>query len=133
MWFKDIENRLLSRVKAVLRAKYDATYKDLAVTTKRAIYEPTALPTVYFHFNVEERGNDLENTGINAVQMTIQVKVYVSASQGIGVAEELSYQVMQTLKEASFNVTMPGLETSEGDTIVLISNYRRVIGANDII
>lgn len=131
MWFKDIENRLSSRLRAVLTAKYGTTYKDLNVTTKEAVYQPTKLPTVYLHYNVEERGQDLENTGINAVQMTIQVKVYVSASQNIKVAEELSYAVMEILKEAHFNVTMPGLDTSEGDTLVLISQYRRLIGAND--
>lgn len=133
MWFNDIENRLFSRVKAVLKAKYGTTYKDLNVTTNEAVYEATQLPTVYLHFNVDERGNDLENTTINAVSMYIRVKVIVSDEQGLGAARDLSYCVMQALKEARFNVNMPGLETTEGDTKVMISTYRRTIGSSDII
>lgn len=133
MWFKDIENRLYSRIKAILTAKYGDKYKSLNVTTNEAVYEPTALPTVHLHFNIEERGNDLDNTGINAVQMSIRVRVIVSSGQGLKVAEELSYAVMQILKEARFNVTMPGLDTDEGDTKALVSTYRRLIGANDTI
>ena len=133
MWFKEVEKRLFSRVKAVVSAKYKTKYQNLNFTMDKSVYEPTALPTVCMWFYIAERGNDLENTGINAVDMTIQVKVFVSSGQNIGVAEDITYAVMQVLKEARFNVTMPELETSEGDSMVLISRYRRIIGANDII
>lgn len=82
MWTSDISSIVFTRVKVQFSSTIKAKYPDLYFTNSDKTQTTSKFPTVYVHeVGSSEQGQDLDNTGINAVLSTFQIDVTDSQSQ----------------------------------------------------
>lgn len=134
-WVYDRQTTIFSRVRAILLSRLKSKYNDLYITEDNATPTNPKFPTVYITFiGAAERGQTLENTTVNAVEMTAEVHVKVTKAQGPTVNQEVAWEVVDAFKTLGFNVTLPNMATSNIDGIYeSVSRYTRVIGNGDVI
>ena len=132
-WVYDRQTTIFSRVRAILLSRLKDRYKDLYITQDNATPTNPKFPSVYIGFiGAPERGQTLENTTVNAVEMTVEVHVKVTTAQGVIVNQEVAWEVVDAFKSLGFNVTLPNMATSNIDGIYeSVSRYTRVIGDGD--
>lgn len=135
LWVLDAETTIFSRAKGIIVSTLKSAYPDIDVTKSDCANENAKFPTVYIHaLQPYERGNDLENDGVNAVDLTYQVEVYVTKTQNIEVARKVSSVVINAFKSMRFNAVMPetSVSTPTG-TLRSIMRFTRVLGSNETI
>ena len=140
-WVFDAQTKIYSRVSAILKSKLASQYKDskgqttFNVTQDNAPVTNPKFPTVYIAFvGATERGQTLDGTSINAVNMTVEVHVYTTKAQGIGDNNKVAWEVTDAFKTLGFTATMPNISTSNVDGIYeSVSRYSRVIGQGDVL
>ena len=133
-WIFNIQTFIYSRIKAILTSKLKSKYKDLFITDDNEVPTDPKFPSIYFEFlQPVERGKDLEGKGINAIYLTVEVQVSVTKAQGINVAREVAFEVLECFKDLSFEATMPNFEKDGSGTKRMIARYSRVIGYNEAI
>lgn len=128
----DIENIVFSRVKNQFSSTLKAKYKDLNFTTSNRQPSTPKFPTVYIHMMLSpEQGQTLENQTVNAVLSTFRIEIYANDKQAT--AKEVSDEVLRIMKLMRFNVAGMPYFDNESDTYRVVSTYRRMIGANDVL
>ena len=134
-WVFDRQTTIFSKVRAILLSRLGEKYKDLYVTEDNATPTKPKFPTVYISFvAAPERGQTLVNDQVNAVEMTVEVHVKVTTTQGVSVNQEVAWEVVDAFKTLGFNVTLPNMATSNIDGIYeSVSRYTRIIGNGDVI
>lgn len=134
-WVYDRQTTIYSRVRAILLSRLKSKYNDLYVTEDNATPTKPKFPTIYISFiGSAERGQTIENTSINAVEMTAEVYVKVTSAQGITVNQEVAWEVVDAFKTLGFNVTLPNVPTSNYDGVYeSVSRFTRLIGDGDTI
>ena len=134
-WVFDTQTTIFSKVRAILLSRLGEKYKDLYVTEDNATPTKPKFPTVYISFvGAPERGQTLVNDQVNAVEMTVEVHVKVTTSQGITVNQEVSWEVVDAFKKLGFNVTLPNMAISNIDGVYeSVSRYTRIIGNGDVL
>ena len=135
-WVADTRSAIFTIVRKNILDKYIEEYPDLYFTRKENNdeLETNMYPACYFHFSYVERGNDLTNDGINAILMMITVDITASESQGVEVAEEIAFAILDELKAMNFNVTMiPETITLDSNVERVIFKCERIIGFNDVL
>lgn len=134
-WVLDRQTTIYSRVFGILKSRLGDKYKDLYITQDNATPTNPKFPTVYISFiGAPERGQTLENTSVNAVEMTAEVHVKVTKAQGPLVNQEVAWAVVDAFKTFGFNVTLPNMAISDFDGIYeSVSRYTRIIGNGDVI
>lgn len=131
-WVLDTQISIYSKAKAILTSKLKSKYSDLFITDNNEVPSTPKFPSIYIEFlEPAERGKDLEGKSINAIYLTIQVKVTTTKEQGMEVAREVSYTVLNVFKNMNFEATMPFFDNSGDGTKTMIARYSRVIGYND--
>ena len=132
-WVSDRQTTIYSRVSAILTSELGEKYADLNITMDNAMFQNAKFPTVYICFLMgNERGQTLEGTTINAVNMTAEVHVKTSKAQGIIVNNEIAWDVVEAFKTMSFTAVMPSIPTSNIDGVYeSVSRFSRIIGYND--
>lgn len=135
LWVIDAETTVFSRAKGIIVSTLKSVYPDIDVTESDCANEEAKFPTVYIHaLQPYERGNDLENDGINAVDLTYQVEVYVTKAQNLEVARKVSSVVVNAFKSMRFNATMPEIQTNTPTgTLRSIMRFSRILGSNETI
>ena len=134
-WVYDRQTTIYSKVRAILLSRLKSKYNDLYITEDNATPTKPKFPTVYISFiGASERGQTIENTTINAVDMTAEVHVKVSTAQGITVNQEVCWEVVDAFKSLGFNTTMPNIPVSDYDGVYeSVSRFTRLIGNGDVI
>lgn len=132
MWISDIESIVLARVKSNVMEKLKTKYPNLFFTTSDRNQSDPKFPTVLLReLNSAERGNDLENTHVNAYQCMIQVDVIDNLSQSR--AKEVMRYILDEMKKMSFSIIQASTPDNNSDTYRVVSRFRREIGWNDIL
>lgn len=130
-WYSRIESKLYTQVKTRLASTFGERYPNLFFTTAESINSFPKFPT--FHFicaGMSETGRDLDNTGVNAVRMVIQVSVYGQRKADCVAIMNETIRLMKGLFR--FNMTaMPIYGDYDADVKVGVVRFHRVIGAND--
>ena len=130
MWISDIESIVLARVKSNVMEKLKTKYPNLFFTTSDRNQSDPKFPTVLLReLNSAERGNDLENTHVNAYQCMIQVDVIDNLSQSR--AKEVMRYILDEMKKMSFSIIQASTPDNNSDTYRVVSRFRREIGWND--
>ena len=134
-WVYDRQTTIFSKVRAILLSRLKSKYPDLYITEDNATPTKPKFPTVYISFiGAPERGQTIENTTVNAVEMTVEVHVKVTTAQGVTVNQEVAWEVVDAFKSLGFNVTLPNMATSNIDGIYeSVSRYTRIIGNGDVL
>lgn len=134
-WVTDRQTTIYSRVKAMLMSKLIDTYPNLNVTMDNAPSQDAKFPTVYITFLGEsERGQTLDGTTINAVNMTAEVHVKTTHEQGVLENKEIAYDVVEAFKTMRFTATMPNIPTSNTDGVYeSVSRFSRIVAQGDVI
>jgi hypothetical protein len=139
-WVYDRQVAIFSRVGAMLKAKFANQYKDskgkttFNVTRNNASNTNATFPTVYMNFiGATERGQTLEGTDINAVNMTVEVHVLTTSTQFVD-NEKIAWGVTDAFKTLGFTVTMPSQPIGNANGVYeSVSRYSRVIGMDDVL
>lgn len=133
-WVLDRQTTIYSKAKAMLNAELKSKYPDLFITDNGEVVSNAKFPSIYINFlQPTERGRDLEGDVINAIYLTVEVQVSVTSAQGLKVAREVSYAVVDVFKSMRFDATMPDFENDGDGTKRMIARYARIIGYNDSI
>ena len=134
-WVADRQTTIYSRVSALLQSKLKKKYSSLNITQDNATPTETQLPTVYIAFMATgERGQTIDGTTINAVNMVAEVHVKTSNAQGALVNSDVAWEVVEAFKSLRFTATMPPMATSNFDGVYeSVSRFQRVIGQGDVI
>lgn len=108
IWYAEIESYIVSYLDYQLVQQDDAPYPSLFCTTtkKNSITEDETsvsgrLPTLYVHSELVEKGNDLENSSVNAVRSTVQLVVY---AEDRATCSDIAYQTAEEMKKLAFDV-----------------------------
>ena len=132
MWISNIESMILTRVKVGVEEKIKTKYPNILFTASDRYQGDARFPTVVIRdLGSSERGNDLENTHINAYQCTIQVDVIDNESQNR--AKEVSRYVVDEMKKMSFSMVSAPAPDNKSDTYRVVARFRREIGWDDIL
>lgn len=140
-WVFEAQTKIYSRVSGILRSKLANQYKDdsgkttFNVTQDNAPPTSPKFPTVYITFlGAMERGQTLDGTSINAVNMTVEVHVKTSKAQGVRENNKVAWEVTEAFKTLGFTATMPNIPTSDTNGIYeSVSRYSRIIGQDDVL
>lgn len=133
VWYIDIEQIILSRVRERLKKKYDGKdyYSGLNVTDDDKEIKDATFPAVYVQMlNPVEQGNTLEGNTVNAIICTVQVSVTDTDKSR---ARYVTAQIIQAMKLMLFESTSMPMQETETDTYTWTGRYRRMIGAGDAI
>lgn len=135
MWVQDRQTTIYSRAKAMLTAKLKKTYPNLYVTQDNKTPTQAQFPCVYIEFiGASERGATLDGTTINAINLTAEVHIKVTSTQGMLAAQDVSFAVLEVFKSMRFQATLPNIPTSNAEGVYEVSTrYSRVIGQGDVI
>lgn len=130
MWFSKISSIVFTRVKTLVSKRLKKTYPNLNFTDSDKEQKNPQFPTVYIHeLPGIERGQDLDNTTINAVLTTMQIDVIDNVSQNR--ANKVMGEVISAMKSMRFSVvSMPEFQNTTG-TYRQTARFRRVIGSSD--
>ena len=136
-WVYETENKIYSRVNGILLSQFRSRYSGFNVTLDNALPTKAKIPSVYIAFlGASERGQTLDGTSINAVNMTVEVHVKTTFDddQGVRLNREIAYAVTDAFKTMGFMATMPTIPTSNIDGIYeSVSRYERIIGMDDVL
>lgn len=130
-WFSEIESQYRSYFST--RLKKALPDYDIKFPTEESNNTPTKFPTVFFHEIAQsERGNDLENDGINAVMETIEIQVYTNDS--LAENKDITATAAVLMKQLRFSMITAPVHMKEGENIRRsVSRYRRIIGCDDVV
>lgn len=134
-WVTDRQTKIYSKVKAILLSTLSDKYENLNVTMDNALPKNAKFPTVYITFiGGTERGQTLDGTTINAVDMTAEVHIKTTHEQGMIVNQEIAWDVVEAFKQLRFTATMPNIPTSDFDGVYeSVSRFSRLIAQGDVI
>ena len=130
-WFFDIENVVFTNIKVNATKKLKDKFPKINFTTSNRTQGNPIYPTVYIHENAgSEKGNDLENKTINAVESNIQIEVITDTSKDD--AKKIASVCADIMKNMSFDITsLPAFE--EGSSYYrLIMRCSRIFGNADL-
>lgn len=132
-WVFSIESKIYTIVKTRLEKALSTAYPDLFITQQQKLNDEPHFPTIYIQMlNSPEMGADLEGSNVNAMMVTLETHVTVNKSQGLSGCRRVAGAVLDNFKKLRFNVTNRGEITREtSDNYIIISRFRRVIGANE--
>lgn len=132
-WVFSVESKIYTIVKTRLDKALSATYPDLFITQQQKLNDEPHFPTIYIQMlNSPEMGADLEGSIVNAMMVTFETHVTVNKSQGLSGCRKVAGAVLDNFKKLRFNVTNRGEITREtSDNYIIVSRFRRVIGANE--
>ena len=130
-WVFDIQDLIYSRLDAVCTAKLGTKYSDLNVTTDSHKVTNAKFPNVYLHFlSPVETGKDLDGHDVNAIYLTADVIVTVTAAQKMEVAREVTQVVVDCMKDMRFTASLSEFQDTDTEYRT-VSRFARTIGNAD--
>lgn len=130
LWFTQLESKVFSQIEYMLKSRADAPFPDLKCTTVSQTAMPAHFPTMYIHeLEPVERGQDLNNTTVNAVLHTVEIQVWTNKGQSN--CKGILAKAIHELKRLRYNIIMfPKVSTNNGISWGAI-RARRMVGAGD--
>ncbi len=97
--------------------------------------ESPKFPCVYVHFlSPIETGQELDNSSVNAIALTVQIDVTVAEHMGMAAATEVSDNVVENLKRLRFSILgLPEFSNLDTTTKRKVIRAERTIGVDDIL
>ena len=134
-WVVEAQITVYSRAKGILLSELSDKYEDILITEEDSSLTDARFPTVYISFvGAYERGQTIDGTTINAIELTAEVHTLVTNEQGISVNREVAWAVVEAFKSMGFTATMPNTAVSNIDGVYeSVSRFSRVIGQGDVI
>ena len=134
-WVADRQTTIYSKAKGIISSKLSDKYDSFYVTEDNSTPQKAIFPTVYITFvGTTEQGRTLDGRRINAVNMTVEVHVKTSNSQGMLANNDIAWDVVEAFKTMGFTATMPNIPTSNIDGVYeSVSRFSRIIGQGDVI
>lgn len=131
-WSQDVDSMVFSLIKARFSTKLKTKYPNIRFTNQDSSGSSAKFPTVKIKLTtMNERGQDLENTSINAVDAIFQVDVMTNISQSE--ANEVMTELLSLFKALRFNISTIPILSKEGDIYRSTMRCRRIIGSNDLL
>lgn len=129
-WFYNLESKIFTILKTRITKNLKSKYPDIFCTRSGRVNSEPVFPTVYIHeLPGIETGEDLDNTGINAILETLQVDV--TTNQSMQDCTWVMMEVMSQLKALRFNMTAMPTYLIEDNIYRGIVRARRLIGSDD--
>ena len=134
-WIFALLPKVFTKVKTefsqTIKDKYSMTAKNFS--TEDAMNVKPVFPFVWIQqISCQEVGNDIDNTDINAVNVTFQIETYDSDSASK--AKECMTEAMRIMKSMRFNVLPDSLISTKDDGLHrVVMRFSRIIAYNDII
>lgn len=131
-WSQDLDSTIFTMVKINFPKTLKDKYPNIRFTSADIVGTPASFPTVKIKVTgMVERGQDLANTTINAVDTTVQVDVLTNTSQSD--ADRIIGEILSIFKAMRFNITAMPIASQEGDVFRSIMRCNRIIGNGDIL
>lgn len=137
LWYLDVEPKVFTLIKGKTYTKLKKKYPNILFTSIDAMPTDgeTYSHTVYIHeIGGVEIGKCLDNTGVNAYECTIEVKVSVTSEDSNSKkteVREITGYIADAFKSLKFDmILMPTVAITDSAYTVPM-RFRRVIGAND--
>ena len=132
MWTTNIQNTVLTRIKAEGNKQLKSKYPDIRFTTSSKTQTNPKFPTVYVkRMQGAERGQTLDGQSVNAILSSFQIEVADNVSDDR--AQEVADVVYEIMKSMRFQVLGEPIADNTDSEYRNIARYQRLIGANDII
>lgn len=131
-WYAQIESTVFTIVQYNLKTKKDALYPDLTCTTASTSEIPSKFPTLYLHeLSPLEMGQDLENTDINSILHSVEIKVFSNKSE-VEVRNIMASAISE-MKKLRYSVTLFPDPTTTNKVSSAVARFRRSIAQGDIV
>lgn len=128
-WAMDLDNIIYSIIRAKTQNTLKSKYPDVKFTSEDLSDTPAKFPTIKIKaVSIVERGQDLINQDINAVDLTIQIDVFAKSSTD---ANDVMSFILKEFKNLRFNVTSLPIATKEIDVYRSIMRVGRIVGSGD--
>lgn len=134
MWVNEKQSEIYTLLEYYTKSKLSGVYKNLNFTKEEESSLPTnEFPNVLIKFlNGKEKAQTIKGTTINAILCTIQIDVTSNKTQGLYVAEDVIWTVVESAKRLGFELFYsPEPMTTGNDTKRIVARMRRTIGSND--
>ena len=132
MWTTNIQNTVLTRIKAEGNKQLKSKYPDIRFTPSSKTQTNPKFPTVYVkRMQGAERGQTLDGQSVNAILSSFQIEVADNVSDDR--AQEVADVVYEIMKSMRFQVLGEPIADNTDSEYRNIARYQRLIGANDII
>lgn len=129
-WYAEIESKVFTIVQYNLKTKSDAPYPKLKCTTASTSESPSTFPTLYLHeLNPLEMGQDLENTEINSILHSIEIKVFSNQSEAE--VRNIMAAAIKEMKKLRYSVTLFPDPTTTNKISSAVARFRRSIARDD--
>lgn len=135
MWVTDRENEIYTYLKYRALVALQTKYPNLFFTQDDSVNESPKFPCVYVHFlSPIEMGQELDNSSVNAIELTVQIDVTVAEHMGMAAATEVSDNVVENLKRLRFSILgFPEFSNLDTTTKRKVIRAERTIGVDDIL
>lgn len=134
MWINEKQSEIYTLLEYYTKSKLIGVYKNLNFTKEEESSLPTnEFPNVLIKFlNGKEKAQTIKGTTINAILCTIQIDVTSNKTQGLYVAEDVIWTVVESAKRLGFELFYsPEPMPTGNDTKRIVARMRRTIGSND--
>lgn len=131
-WVADLDSTIFTFLKVKFPTILKAKYPNIKFSNEDILRTEAKFPYVKIKIvSMDERGRDLQNNGINAVNVVLQVDVISNNRQRD--ANEIIYAILDTVKSMRFNIDSLPTEIQEGDIYRSTMRASRVLGSGDIL
>ncbi len=129
-WYAELESTVFTIVQYNLKTKKDAPYPNLKCTTASSTETPSQFPTLYLHeLSPLEQDQDLENTEINSILHSIEIKVFSNKSEAE--VRNIMAAAIKEMKNLRYSVTLFPDPTTSNKISSAVARFRRAIGRDD--
>lgn len=131
-WYANIESTVFTIVQYNLKIKTDAPYPNLNCTTASSTETPSKFPTLYLHeLTPLEQSQDLENTEINSILHSVEIKVFSNKSEAE--VRNIMAAAIAEMKKLRYSVTLFPDPTTTNKVSSAVARFRRSIARDDIL
>lgn len=127
-WVYEIQDKIYSRLDAICTANLKSKYPDINITEDSHKISGAKFPNVYLHFlSPVEVGKDLDGQDVNAIYLTAEIIVTVTAAQNMEVAREVTQVVIGCMKDMRFTANLAEFVDTDSEYRT-VSRFTRTIG-----
>lgn len=132
-WAVQIEDDIFTILKTRANSNLVTTYSEINFTrSSRLPVSETHFPTIVIEFiGNSEMGSTLDGQSVNAIDLTIEVRVIVKKND-MAILRECISEMADQIKKLRFYISSTTrIDNETDDTIHAVIRANRVIGAND--
>ena len=134
MWVNEKQSEIYTLIEYYTKNKLSSVYKNLNFTKEEeSSFATNEFPNVLIKFlNGKEKAQTLKGNTINSMVFAFQIDVTSNKTQGLYVAEDVIWTVVESAKRLGFELFYsPEPMPTGNDTKRIVARMRRTIGSND--